>query len=255
VTVAHSGELVSIITPAYNAGRFIGETIRSVQAQTWADWELLVVDDVSRDATADIVRHEGVRDPRVRLLQQPQNGGPGPARNAGLVAARGHLVAFLDADDLWLPGKLEMQVAALARSGAGLCFTAYRRISEDLQTLGRLNRVPARLTYRQLLRNTAIFTSTVCLDRRVTGPIESRTTFHDDFVLWLEILKRGVTAIGLPDDLVRYRILDRSYSRNKRRMAYHVWRTYRDHEQLGLLESAWCFANYAWNGYWKYRRF
>jgi len=246
---------VSIITPAYNAERFIAHTIESVRAQTSKDWELLVVDDCSTDRTAGLVQQYQVLDTRIRLLRHEENGGPARARDTAIVAAQGRFVAFLDSDDLWLPEKLERQIEYMRASGAAFTFTAYRRISADGSTTGRLIRVPSRLSYADLLTRTAIATSTVVLDRQLTGPFRMKITYYDDFALWLDILKRGVVAHGLNDDLMRYRVVGKSVSRNKLRSAKWVWRTYRQVEKLSAPYSAWCFLQYAIHAAAKYRRF
>jgi teichuronic acid biosynthesis glycosyltransferase TuaG len=240
--------LVSVVTPAYRVEAFIGETIDSVLAQTYEDIELLVVDDASPDGTAAVVRERAERDPRVRLIRQPRNGGPAATRTAAVAEARGGLVAFLDGDDLWLPEKLALQVEHLrAHPEAALSFTSFRKIDEQGRLLGPAVNVPLRLDYAGLLKNTAIATSTVLVDRERTGPFRLKQTFYDDYALWLDLLKRGRHAVGLNQDLARYRIRSGSWSRNKLRSARHVWSTYRDVEGLGLMRSAWCFAHYGAN--------
>lgn len=246
---------VSIVTPAYNAERFVAETIESVRAQTHSDWELLVVDDCSRDRTREVVKTFAAKDGRVRLIEQPRNGGPALARQAALDAASHGCVAFLDADDLWLPQKLERQLAFMRERGVAFSYTEYRRISADGTRVGKLVRVPAHMTYSRLLGNTAIATSTVIVDRDATGPLSMTQTYYDDFVLWLGLLKRGIVARALSEDLMRYRVVARSVSRNKASSAMHVWRTYRDVENLSLARSAWSFAGYASRAFLKYRTF
>lgn len=248
-------ELVSIVTPAYKAARFVGATIESVIAQDYLKWEMLIVDDRSPDDTADIVASYSKADPRVKLIRQVENGGAAAARNAALDFARGRYVAFLDSDDVWMPGKLSRQLSFMRDVGAGLSFTSFRRITEDGSRTGRLISVPSSLDYTALLKNTAIVTSTVVVDRSVTGSFRMTKTYYDDFVLWLGLLKRGVIARGLPIDLLRYRVVDQSISRNKANSARQVWRTYRDIEDLGILPAAWCFVHYASRAWLKYRRF
>ncbi|HWX30707.1 MAG TPA: glycosyltransferase family 2 protein [Steroidobacteraceae bacterium] len=248
-------ELVSIVTPAYKAARFVGATIESVIAQDYLQWEMLVVDDRSPDDTAEIVARYAAADPRVKLIRQAENGGAAAARNAALEAARGRYVAFLDSDDVWMPGKLSLQLSFMREVGAGLSFTSFRRITQDGRRTGRLVSVPSSLDYASLLKNTAIVTSTVVIDRSAAGNIRMTKTYYDDFVLWLGLLKRGVIARGLRLDLLRYRVVEQSISRNKVNSARQVWRTYRDIEGLGVLPAGWCFANYAGRAWLKYRRF
>lgn len=246
--------LVSVITPAYRAAHVIGQTIESVVKQTQPDLELLVVDDCSPDATADVVEAYARQDPRIRLLRHARNGGPGAARTTALEAARGRYIAFLDGDDVWLPEKLERQLAFMETHAAAVSYTQYRRIDATGALVSGVIEVPPTLDYAALLRNTAMTTSTVVVDRSKTGPFVMPAAFYDDYACWLNLLKRGFTAHGLQQDLARYRVLAQSWSRNKFQSAREVWRVYRDIERLWWPHAAWVFGNYAWNAYRKYRR-
>lgn len=246
--------LVSIITPAYKAAAYVGETIVSVVDQTYIDWEMLIVDDCSPDDTREVVRDWCAKDTRIKLICQEKNGGPAVARNAALETAEGRWIAFLDSDDVWMPKKLERQILFHERSDAKISFTEYRRMSADGDNVGGLVKVPDRLQYRQLLGNTAIATSTVLLDTEKTGRILMKRTFYDDFACWLELLKSGGYAVGLHEDLLRYRIIGGSVSRNKIRSAKEVWNTYRRVEKINVFLSAWYFVNYAVRAWFKYRK-
>jgi teichuronic acid biosynthesis glycosyltransferase TuaG len=248
-------DLVSIITPAYKAAAYIGQTIESVLAQTHGEWEMLIADDCSPDDTRAVVASWAARDARVRLIAMPKNGGPAAARNGALAQAQGRWIAFLDSDDLWLPSKLEHSIAHAQANAAALVFTGFRRISFDGARTGDYISVPRTLSYRQLLGNTAIATSTVLLDRAQCGDVRMKPVFYDDFACWLEILKRGFVAHGLDEDLMRYRVMPASVSRNKKRSAQEVWKAYRQVEHLGPVASAWHFASYALNALRKYRQF
>ncbi len=247
--------LVSIITPSWNVENLIGETIKSVQAQTMVDWELLVADDRSTDQTVSVVERHGASDPRIKLIRQPRNGGPALARQAAIEQAQGRFVAFLDSDDLWLPVKLERQIAFAQKTRAALSFTAFRRIDETGSITGRLIEVPNSLTYDQLLKNTSIATLTALVDREVTGNIAMKNEPYDDFCLWLSILKPGRVAYGLNEDLARYRVRGHSVSSRPLRSAGWVWHIYRNVEQLPLARSAWCFAHWSARAWLKRRKF
>lgn len=253
--LVYDDKLVSIITPAYKAQDIVGQTIDSVIAQTYQNWELLVADDRSPDDTAAVVAEASRLDSRVKLIQCEVNGGPAAARNAALDQAKGRWIAFLDSDDLWLPEKLTSTLAFAKARQSVLSFTGFRRMTVDGSVVGRFVPVPRTLTYRQLLGNTAIATSTVLVDRSVAGDLKMRPVFYDDFVCWLEILKRGHLAHGQNEDLMRYRVMTNSVSRNKRRSAAEVWKTYRQIEGLGLLRSASYFTSYALRAAAKYRDF
>jgi teichuronic acid biosynthesis glycosyltransferase TuaG len=244
--------LVSVIIPMYNAARYIEETIHSALAQTHDNLEVLAVDDCSSDGTRDVVAAMAAADPRVRLLLHQQNAGPAAGRNTALTAARGRYIAFLDADDLWLPGKLEAQVKLLRETGVGMSYTPYRRISATGELISPLITVPPVMDYRASCRNTAMMTSTVIVDRERSGPFQMKALYYDDYACWLELLGRGITARAVQVDLMRYRVLPRSVSRNKVRSAAKVWEVYRKGEQLPLPQAVWCFSGYAWNAVKKY---
>lgn len=247
--------LVSIITPAYRCASVVGDTICSVLEQTHPHWEMLIVEDCSSDNTREVLREWAKIDSRVRLIEQLKNGGPAIARNAGLERAQGRWIAFLDSDDLWLPQKLERSIAFAEANHAPLVFTGFRRIPAGGGEVGRYIGVPRTLSYRQLLGNTAIATSTVLLDRQIVGEVRMRETYYDDFDCWLQVLKPGRTAYGLDEDLMRYRLMSQSVSRNKRNSAAKVWQAYRDLEQLSLPAACWYFTNYAVRGLLKYGRY
>lgn len=247
---------MSIISPAYNAAAVIGEMIESVVAQTYDDWELLIAEDCGPDNTRKLVAQWEALDSRVKLIKLERNVGPAGARNAALRQARGRWVAFLDSDDIWMPTKLARQLA-FHRSlpGTKISFTGYRRISADGRRTGHYIRVPPRIDYRRLLGNTAILTSTVIIDREASGAFTMKHTYYDDFACWLALLKPGGEAAGLDEDLARYRVLDKSVSRNKSNSAKQVWLTYRKVEGLGRATSILHFIFYAWHAWRKYRHF
>jgi teichuronic acid biosynthesis glycosyltransferase TuaG len=247
--------LVSIITPSWNVERFIGETIESVQAQTVDDWELLIADDCSTDQTAALVSRYAAGDARIKLIRQPRNGGPALARQAAIDNAGGRFLAFLDSDDLWLPAKLERQIAFAKKKRAALSYTAFRRINEAGSATGRLITAPESLTYEQLLKNTSIATLTALVDREIAGNVAMKNEPYDDFCLWLSILKQGQVAHGLNEDLGRYRVRGVSVSSRRLRSAGWVWHIYRNVEHLSLIKSAWCFGHWAARAWLKRRQF
>ena len=247
--------LVSIIMPAYNAEKFICDGIESVLSQTYKDWELLIVNDCSQDNTTRIVNEYSVTDSRIKLFHNEINSGPAITRNNAINRAKGRFLAFLDSDDIWLPEKLNTQIGLMLKKGYSFTYTDYHRISEDGQVEGRRISVPEQLNYFQLLRNTAITTSTVVLDIDAVGRIQMKETYYDDFACWLEVMKRGIVAHRINEDLLKYRVASSSVSRNKVNSAIQVWNTYRSIEGLGLLTSIWCFTGYALNALQKYNKF
>ena len=199
--------LVSIIMPAWKAELYISDAIRSVIAQTYQNWELLVVDDCSTDGTIGVVEKFCEMDSRVILLKQSSNQGPACARNVGIEKARGRWVAFLDSDDLWSRSKLKEQLAFHKSSGAVISFTGYSRFKADGRC-GRVINVPPKLNYHQLLGDTCIATSTVVVDRNLSGEFfMQETVYYDDFVCWLDLLREGKFAAGLDQPMMKYRVL------------------------------------------------
>jgi glycosyltransferase involved in cell wall biosynthesis len=249
--------LVSIITPVYNAARWLPETLASVRAQTLADWEQILVDDGSSDDSVAIVEAAAAVDARFRLLHAPRNEGPSKARNLALEAARGRFIAFLDADDLWLPEKLARSVEMMTEHGYGFIYHDYRHISHDGAMIGALIRGPEELNLRSLhtRRGTGSCLSVV-LDRwRIDGfrfPGGYRH-LHEDFCGWLSLIQKGYTGHRLAADLGRYRLSAKSRSANKLVGAMETWRIYRRISRLSFPRAALWWTEYAWNDFWLYR--
>ena len=215
--------LVSIIMPAYNAARYIGESIESVQAQTYLSWELLVVDDGSTDATGRIVQDYSRRDQRVRYIYQ-QNARQGRARNNGLAQAAGAYIAFLDADDLWLPNKLQVQVDFLTENKADLVFsdTYLFEHTAELNAQSAKMHTPVGVFagapgLELFLEHNRIPILTVLCQRRVLeavgGFVETRAVQNaEDYHLWLKMLLQGYQLWGMDHTLAAYRVHTASVS-------------------------------------------
>lgn len=244
---------ITVIMPAYNAERFIEPAIRSVMTQTVTDWELLVIDDGSRDGTCAVVEALSAEDSRVRLLRNDKNMGVANTRNRGLSLCRGEFAAFLDSDDIWLPEKLQKQLDLLERSDAALCYTSYGIMdAEGNQSRGDYL-VPAKADFRKLLKENVIGCSTVMLRRSVAENYRFETNLHhEDYALWLRMLGDGVLAAGCTEVLVRWRLVENSRSFDKRKSAHSRWVIYRDYMKLPLHQSLWAFGNYAFASVKKY---
>ncbi|MFJ9498966.1 glycosyltransferase family 2 protein [Brevibacillus centrosporus] len=242
--------LVSVITPTYNAAKFIKATIDSVKGQTYPHWEMILIDDASSDNTIAVIQDE-LNDPRIRLIALEQNGGAAVARNTGISSANGKYLAFLDSDDLWLPQKLATQVAFMQERDIAFSFTQYRIIAENGTETGVAVPIPKQIDYQGLLKNTIIGCLTVMLDREKLGTVQMpNIRTRQDTAMWLQILKQGQIAYGISEELSLYRKVGGSISSNKWKAARHTWRLYRDIEKLGLVHAAWCFLHYGWNA-WK----
>jgi teichuronic acid biosynthesis glycosyltransferase TuaG len=238
---------VSVVTPVRNAEATLAETVASVQAQTFADWEMLLVDDGSTDGSRELAERLAAADRRLRVLAQGVNTGAAAARNRAIREARGRFIAFLDADDLWRPEKLARQVPVLS-AGHPLVFAAYRRIAADGRPLG-IVRPPARVTRAGLLKGNAIGCLTAVYDSDALGKVEMPPIARrQDYGLWLALLRRTPYAYGLPEVLADYRVRRGSLSADKRAAARATWALYREVEGLPRLRAAWYFAHYAVGG-------
>lgn len=242
-------ELVSIIVPVYNAEKFIRETMDCVVAQTYPRWELLLVEDCSRDGTVSVIE-EYIRENgegRIRLIKQPENMGTARARNRGLQEAVGRYIAYLDADDLWLPEKLEKELEFMEQKNAAFAFTGYEFADGNGKGTGKVVHVPETMNYRQALSNTTIFTTTVMFDTRKIAKdlLEMPVIKSEDTALWWKVLRNGYTAYGLDENLVKYRRPGKSLSSNKAEALRRIWNLYRKAEHMGVLSSAWHFCFWA----------
>ncbi|GAF64969.1 putative glycosyltransferase [Bacillus sp. TS-2] len=241
--------LVSIVTPVFNSEKFIGEMIKSVQQQTYKQWELIMVDDCSTDRSEEIINKIIQEDERIKLISLKENKGAAIARNTAIQEARGKYLAFLDSDDLWLPQKLEKQVQFMEKHKYVFSFTAYRLIKEDGEKRNKVIPAPAVITYEYLLKNTIIGCLTVMINIEEVGKVQMPTIrTRQDFVLWLQILKSGYHAYGINEELACYRKVQHSISSNKWKTAKRNWEIYRQFEKLPFFKACYVFMNYAWNG-------
>ena len=238
--------LVSVITPAYNAEAFIAETIESVMNQTYANWEMIIVDDRSSDKTMDIIHEYAAQDDRIKVHQLVENSGSAVARNTAMDLAQGKFFAFLDSDDQWLPEKLAIQVAFMQENGVAFSFTKYVRMTEDGKLTKAVSKAPKKVGYTQLMKHCVIGCLTVMVDREKIGEermVNIRT--RQDYVFWLTLTKKGFDAYGLPEVLAKYRLVENSISSNKFKAAKQNWYVYYHIEKQGLIKSLWYFTNYA----------
>lgn len=247
--VSNIKPFISIVTPSYNASSFIKETIHSVQAQTYNNWEMIIVDDVSKDNTRELIKEEIEKDNRIRLIELTENSGAAIARNTGINNAKGKYVAFLDSDDLWLPEKLEKQLEFMQNNDIAFSFTSYQIMNQDGILTDKVVHVPEKINYNGLLKNTIIGCLTVMLDIEKLGKVQMpNIRTRQDTATWLKILRQGHYAYGLDEVLSNYRKVENSISSKKFKMAKMNWKLYREIEGLSILKSAWCFINYALNG-------
>ena len=245
--------LVSVIMPAYNCERYIEIAIRSVMQQTHQRWELLIIDDGSSDSTCKIAQRMAGQDTRIRWIKNPENMGVAKTRNRGLDLAEGDYVAFLDSDDCWHPDKLSVQLQNMRQKGADLSCTSYAIVNEDGEPTKAAYIVPESIDFEDLLKENVIGCSTVLLSGEVAKKYRFVTDFyHEDYCLWLDIVRDGYTAVGCREVLADWRFIANSRSFNKRKSAMNRWRIYREYLHLSLPKSIGAFLSYAFGGWKKY---
>lgn len=254
--------LVSVIMPVYNSATTLGASVRSVLAQTHADVELLVTDDGSDDDSMELLTDFARQDERVRPEPAPERGGAARARNLAIARARGDYVAFLDSDDLWLPAKLERQLAFAATAGAPLTYTSYYKVNADFDgeavdfaPNGRVVWAPEQVDYRAMLTQDHIGALTAMYDRNALGTrLMPDMPKRQDYALWLSIMRDGTPARGLREPLAIYRSQRAgSLSSNKLALVPHNWALYRRHERLSVPRSARALAGAVWHSLRKSR--
>ena len=241
--------LVSIITPVYHAERFIEQTILSVQAQTYQDWEMILVDDCSNDHSGEIINRFAAQDARIRYYRLEKNSGAAVARNTAIGYARGEYLAFLDSDDLWNPEKLSRQLSFMTEKECAFSFTRINFIDAEGQVVKSNVPIPERIDYRHLLRQTVIATSTVLINRRFfpdfTMPLRRG---GQDYATWLMLLRHTDYAYSLNECLTSYRISDHSLSSNKFSSIRQVYEIQTQDEKINKIQAAFntfCFCVYA----------
>lgn len=245
--------LISIIMAAYNAEKTIEQAINSVLSQTYTNFELLVVNDCSKDRTVELVKDIVAKDSRVRLISNVKNSGVSYTRKHGLEEAKGDWIAILDSDDAWEPEKLEKQIELQRRTNADLLFTGSAFMDSEGHPIDWYLHAPKEVTYRQLLKQNVLSNSSALVRKELYAKHYAiGDGMHEDFAIWLSILKKGTKAYGVDEPLLIYRIAKSSKSGNKVKAARMNWNTYR-HVGLNLMEAIYYECWYIFNGIRKYR--
>lgn len=238
--------LVSIIVPVYNAERYVAKTIESVLNQTFTDYELILINDCSTDNSLEIIEPY-LKDERIRLINNETNLRAAKSRNKGIDLAQGRYIAYIDADDLWLPEKLSEQLKFMKEQDCAFSCTAYEFGDDQAVGTGRIVKVLPRMNYRKALSRTIIFTSTVMMD---SAKISKELMYmpnvpSEDTACWWQILRNGFDVYGCQKVLTIYRRPAESLSSNKKVALYRIWNLYRNIEGLGVIASAVNFVFWA----------
>jgi teichuronic acid biosynthesis glycosyltransferase TuaG len=239
-----SQPLVSIITPVYNAEKFISETIQSVLDQTFEDFELLLIDDCSTDRSESIINEFVQKDKRIKYYKLSENSGAAVARNKGLEMAEGRFIAFIDSDDKWYRLKLERQLSFMQNQQVAFTYTKFEMINDDGSVRKKAADLPTKLDYTGLLKNTAIACSTVVIDKEVIGDFRMPLVRKgQDTATWLKILRNHKNAYLVDEVLNQYRVVEGSLSSNKLLALKRTWNTYKNLEKLPLHKAVYYFTH------------
>lgn len=231
-------KLVSIITPLYNSEQFISKTIESVIAQTYLDWEMIIVDDCSTDQSSEIVKSYMTSDDRIKYFKTTfPSGSPAKPRNIGIEKANGRYIAFLDSDDLWEQNKLETQLQFFEDDSVAIVFSNYEKINEQGIQNNRIITAPLLVDYKKLLKGNVIACCTCVYDSSKTGKLYFNNQGHEDYALWLEILKKGYFAKNTGLISAKYRVRNASISSNKYKVIFWIYTIYRENENMSIIKS------------------
>jgi len=230
--------LVSVITPVYNSEKYISDNIKSVQAQTYSNWEHILVDDCSSDNSEALIKLFQEKDSRIKYHRLEKNSGAGIARNTAIELAQGKYIAFLDSDDLWHQEKLERQLDFMQKNEYHFTFTDYDTIDETGVKLSKIVKTKSKVTYEKALYKNPIGCLTVIYDcdffgKQYMPSIRKR----QDYGLWLKLLKK-TNGYGLNECLASYRTGNASISANKFDLLKYEWKLYREVEGLSWFKSS-----------------
>ena len=245
---------VTIITPTWNDEKYIKKTIESVRNQTYQDWEMIIVDDCSTDRTVKIVEAISQKDPRVKLVRQKRNGGAASARNRALKESTGRYIAYLDADDIWLPTKIEKQVQFMKDKQCGFSCASYKVIDDEGKDLNKEIHMLPVVDYMGFLTNNLLQTVGIMVDTSIVDRkylVMPNIRLRQDAATWLQVLKAGYKCYGIDEVLAKYRRTKKSLSSKKFKAVKGMWKLYREIEKLSLPLSCYCFVRYAFFAVWK----
>jgi glycosyltransferase involved in cell wall biosynthesis len=231
--------LVSVITPTYNAELFIEETIHSVQAQTYTNWELIIVDDASSDTTVAILEKYAAADKRIKYYRLETNSGAAIARNTAIENASGSYIAFLDADDLWMPEKLAKQITFMQAENIQVCFSSYELMDETGKSLGKMVKALPKVDFSKMLKSNYVGNLTGIYNAETLGKVYMpNIRKRQDWALWLTLIKKVGHAYSISEPLAKYRVREDSISSNKLNLLKYNYTIYRKALKFGAFKSS-----------------
>lgn len=243
-------ELVSIITPTYNSISTIEKCIISVNSQSYSEYEHIIIDDSSSDDTFFFVKKLTSKYPKIKLLKNKENVGPSESRNNGIKLAKGRFIAFIDSDDYWKENKLELQIDKIKRTNSPLICSGYNYIKGG-KIIHSVNYNFNKIEFKYLLKSNWIYTSTVIIDRKITGEFFMPNHFYDDYLCWLKLVEKFGPAIYINQILMDYSVLSNSVSSNKIRSLIKAFDIYKNHLNYGFFKSFFLTLSYIYFGFKK----
>ena len=230
---------ISIITAVFNSEKFIESTLKSILAQSYSNWELILVDDCSSDNSLKVIQPYLEKHKNFNLIKLNSNKGAAIARNEGTKIANGDFIAFLDSDDLWKPNKLSTQIKLMLNNNVDVCFSSYDLIDEQGNYLNKKVQAIPKLSYNKLLKSNYIGNLTGIYNAKKLGKIYTKNLRkRQDWLLWLEAIKRSSKdAVGLKDSLAMYRVRKNSMSSNKLNLVKHNFNVYKKGLDFSFLKS------------------
>ena len=231
--------LVSIITPTFNDYKYLKYTYESILKQTYTNWEWLITDDCSSDGTYEYIQGLCSKDSRIKIFRNETNSGAAVSRNCSIKNASGRFIAFLDADDLWVDNKLEVQIHYMLETNVALSYSDYDHVCENGIDLGYTRTVPSSLNYKELLKENVIGCLTAVYDSEQLGKVYMPLIRkRQDYGLWLKILRNGIVASKVPGVLAIYRVRNNSVSSNKLKLIQYNFELFHKHENMSFIKAS-----------------
>lgn len=244
---------VSIITPVYNASRFLEETADSVINQTYQDWEWMLVNDCSTDDSWEIMQRLAQKDQRIKIFSNPVNLKSGKTRNFAIENASGRFIAFLDADDKWHKDKLSIQIPFMVNNDYHFSHTSYGYLNEKGEKIKSTLHVSPIVDYQHLLKRTEISCLTAVYDAEKIGKFYmSEHARKQDYALWLSILKSGVKSYGIDQELAYYRQVNNSATSQKHKLILKHISFLKDTQDFTTLKAVYYTGFWMINGFVRY---